>query len=214
MPLRILVVSATPAESDVLKNIDGFDLASVVTGVGTVATAWALTRYLNSGQRPDLAINIGIAGSYNTDIPVGEVVVPGSDCLADEGIEERSGFLTLAESGLRDPDGFPFRAGRLWADEFPVPAATESLRKVKAITVNTATGSQETIKRLSEKYNPDIETMEGAAFFYVCIREKMPFLALRAVSNLVEPRDRDKWNIPLALHNLKNKLREVLLLIN
>ena len=64
-----------------------------------------------------------------------------------------------------------------------------------------------------EKYHPDIETMEGAAFFYVCSREKIPFMALRAVSNIVEPRDREKWNIELALANLSVKLNEVSLLL-
>jgi len=52
--------------------------------------------------------------------------------------------------------------------------------------------------------------MEGATFFYICIREKIPFLALRAVSNKVEPRNRDNWNITLALNNLSEKLYEVI----
>jgi futalosine hydrolase len=55
--------------------------------------------------------------------------------------------------------------------------------------------------------------MEGAAFFYVCSKENIPFLALRAVSNRVEPRDKAKWNIPLALKNLSDELGKVLLTI-
>jgi futalosine hydrolase len=54
--------------------------------------------------------------------------------------------------------------------------------------------------------------MEGAAFFYICSRENIPFLALRAVSNKVGPRDKEKWNIRLALDCLSEKLKEVLLL--
>ena len=53
--------------------------------------------------------------------------------------------------------------------------------------------------------------MEGATFFYICSREKIPFLALRAISNRVELRNRNKWNIPLALDNLSEKLNEVIL---
>lgn len=212
MPLRILVVSATPAESEILKAINGVDLIPVVTGVGTVATAWTLTRYLCGGQLPDLAINIGIAGSFNIDLKPGDVVMPVSDCIADAGVEDRSGFLSLSEAGLQDPDELPFRAGRIMAENRFVSEASEILRPVSAITVNTATGSLQTIARLSGKYNPDIETMEGAAFFYVCSREKVPFMALRAVSNMVEPRNREKWNIALALANLSAKLNEVLLL--
>jgi len=61
------------------------------------------------------------------------------------------------------------------------------------------------------KFNPDIETMEGATFFYICSMENIPFLALRAISNRVEKRNRDNWNITLALKNLSEKLNDVLL---
>lgn len=212
MPLRILAVSATQAESEVLKVINGVDIIPLVTGVGSVATAWTLTRYLCHEQLPDLAINIGIAGSFNSDIQLGDVVGPVSDCFADSGVEERSGFLSLSEAGLQDPDEIPFSSGKIIAENRFVSAASEILRPVSSITVNTATGSLKTIARLRGKYHPDIETMEGAAFFYVCSREKIPFMALRAVSNMVEPRDREKWNIELALANLSVKLNEVLLL--
>jgi futalosine hydrolase len=83
------------------------------------------------------------------------------------------------------------------------------LKPVDAITVNMATGSDTTRQRLIEKYDPDIETMEGAAFFYICAMENIPFIALRSVSNKVEIRNTYKWNIPVALENLAIKLDEV-----
>jgi futalosine hydrolase len=64
---------------------------------------------------------------------------------------------------------------------------------------------------LLEKFNPDIETMEGATFFYICSLENIPFLALRAISNKVERRNKINWKIALALNNLSEKLKEVLL---
>jgi futalosine hydrolase len=87
------------------------------------------------------------------------------------------------------------------------------MRPVQAVTVNSATGSETTRERLLNKYNPDIETMEGATFFYICSRGKLPFMALRSISNRVELRNKDKWNIPLALSNLSEKLREFLLMV-
>jgi futalosine hydrolase len=223
MPLKILFVTATSSEADTLKMIPGMqiihegfsfegnEIFPLVTGVGSVATAWAMTKQFSSGFKPDLAINIGIAGSFRDDLPTGEVVVPVSDCFADAGVETRNGFLTLAEAGLVDPDAFPFRSGRIFSDNGFVSRAVKLLRPVNAITVNTATGLQSNIKMISERYHPDIETMEGAAFFYVCSKENVPFLAIRAVSNRVEPRNRKKWNIPLAINNLSENLREVLL---
>jgi futalosine hydrolase len=88
--------------------------------------------------------------------------------------------------------------------------ASGTIRSVNAVTVSTVTGSLETAGRLMRKYDPDIETMEGAAFFFVCSREAVPFIALRAVSNRVGIRDRGSWNIPLALENLTLVLENLL----
>jgi futalosine hydrolase len=224
MSLRILLVTATQAEADTLKIIKGIkeilegysfgacEINPLVTGVGSVSTAWAMTKWIASGLKPDLALNIGIAGSYSNELIPGDVVVPVSDCFADAGVDTGKSFLTLAEAGLEDPDRFPFRGGRIIAENRFVKKALELLRPANAVTVNTATGRPDSIKMITERYHPDIETMEGAAFFYVCSKEKIPFLALRSVSNRVGPRDKDKWNIHLALDNLSEKLKEVLLL--
>ena len=224
MPLRILFVTATTAEAEILNLIPGIkstpegisfrnhEISTLVTGVGSIATAWAMTKRFSSGFKPDLAINAGIAGSFRDDLPAGEVVIPASDCFADAGIDTGKGFLTLAEAGLEDPDQYPFRGGRIIAENKYFKKATGLLKPVKAITVNTSTGSTETIERLVSKYNPDIETMEGATFFYICSREEIPFLALRSISNRVEPRNREKWDIRLALNKLQIQLKEVLLL--
>ncbi len=223
--MKIAVVSATEAEADTLKSIRGMaddrgtfrfagtEVTLIISGVGSIATAWAITKLLSTGFHPDLAINIGIAGSYNNSIKLGEVVMPVTDCFADAGIDTGSGFLTLGEAGLEDPDRFPFRNGRIHSENRFLATVSKVVKPVNAITVNTATGSAENIARLVKKYNPDIETMEGAAFFYICSRGNIPFLALRSVSNQVEPRNRSKWNIPLALENLSEKLWEVLILL-
>jgi futalosine hydrolase len=227
MSMKITVVSATETEAGALKSIRGItfgngiyrfagadaEISLIVAGVGSVATAWAVSKHISSGFQPELAINIGIAGTYNDTIGMGEVVMPVTDCFADAGIDTGDNFLTLGEAGLEDPDSFPFRNGRIWSENRFVTKVSKAVRSVNAITVNTATGSEENTGRLLKKYNPDIETMEGAAFFYICSRGNIPFLALRSVSNKVGPRDKSSWNIPLALENLSEKLREVLPLL-
>jgi futalosine hydrolase len=221
--MRVLIIAATEAEASALKRIkglrtsgDGFllgdhEISVLITGVGSVATSWEMAKWLSANPTPDLAINIGIAGSYREEIKNGDVVVLVEDCFADAGIEDGSRFLTLAEAGLSDPDKFPFKKGKIEAGNSFVTETIKMMMPVKAITVNTASGSQQTIDRLIKKYNPDIETMEGATFFYICSGEKIPFLALRSISNRVEPRNKDNWNISLALDNLSEKLKHLLL---
>jgi futalosine hydrolase len=220
IPFKVLLVTATSAEADAVRKIavssysgDGFSLGNslinlLITGVGSIATSWAMTKWLSSNSKPDLALNIGIAGSYKDDIKIGEVVVPVSDCFADAGVETGNGFITLTEAGLEDPCRFPFREGRIIAESEFVRMAVRKIKPVTAVTVNTASGSEATIARIIKKFNPDIETMEGATFFYICSMAEIPFLAIRSVSNRVEARNKDNWNIPLALDNLSEKFRE------
>ena len=223
MSLRILYVTATKSESESLQKIKGaipvnggylignLELIPLIAGVGTFSTFWALKQWISANGKPDLAINGGIAGSYKDEFKIGDVVAPVSDCFADAGIEDGDKFLTLFEAGLMSPDESPFREGLLWADIKYRLKMESILKHVRAVTVNTATGSEITKIKLLKKYNPDIETMEGAAFFYICAKENIPFLALRAISNMVELRDKRNWNISLALENLSETLREVLI---
>jgi futalosine hydrolase len=226
MSLKILLVTATQEEGEAFRKItgvnvlpagfsyEGYDIDHLVTGVGGAATAWSLAKWFASNPKPDLVLNAGIAGSYRGDIKNGEVVIPVSDCFADAGIETGSGFQTLFDAGIDDPDRFPFTNGKIIADNEFIDLAVQRFRKVSAITVGTATGSLPTIEKLVSKFNPDIETMEGATFFYICSGEKVPFLAIRAVSNRVEPRNRNKWDIPLAIENLSDGLKEFILMID
>ena len=223
MSFKILYVTATIPEAEALKRISGImslmggyrfrnlEISVLVTGVGSAATAWGIKQWVIENGKPDLAINGGIAGSYKDEVAIGDVVMPVSDCFADSGIEDGENFLTLSEAGLSGADEFPFQNGLLHTDARYSIQMKSLLKSVKAITVNTATGSESTKIKLINKYNPDIETMEGATFFYICARENIPFLALRAISNRVEPRDKSKWNIPLALDRLSEKLNEVLI---
>ena len=220
MPVNVLLVTATITEAAVIKGFTGKDktggtvcfgnvcIRILVTGVGSVATSWEMTKWLSSNSRPDLAINAGIAGSYRADIKPGDVVMPVSDCFADAGIESDNGFLTLSEAGLEDADKFPFKNGKIFAGNRFVQKAGRIIKPVTAITVNTASGYESTIARLRKKYDPDIETMEGATFFYICSSANVPFMGLRAISNMVEPRNRSHWNIPLALENLSEIFEE------
>jgi futalosine hydrolase len=221
MPVKILYITATLQESDTLQKIreklkvngdpGKFELNLLVSGVGSIATAWNLKRWIESNGKPDLAINGGIAGSFRDELIPGDVVLPLTDCFADSGIEDGNDFLTLSEAGLISADEFPYKNGMLYADPWYINKIKNILKPVIAITVNTATGSESTRNRLIKKFNPDIETMEGATFFYICSRENIPFLAVRAISNKVELRNKNKWNIPLALNNLSEKLVDVLL---
>jgi futalosine hydrolase len=222
MSIKLLYVTATSSEADVLKKIRGmmpvtggyrfgnFDISLLVTGVGSISTAWEMKQWISVNEKPDFALNAGIAGSYKDEFDLGDVVMPVTDCFADAGIDDGGNFLTLSEAGLTSANEFPYCNGFLYADSRYSVQMKRLLKPVRAITVNTATGSEAGRIKLVQKFNPDIETMEGATFFYICAKENIPFLALRAISNRVESRNKHNWNIALALKNLSGKINEVL----
>jgi futalosine hydrolase len=225
MALNVLLVVATDEEAEAFRKIpeiisckNGFllgrcEISLLVAGVGSTATSWAMTKWLSSNRKPDLAINIGIAGSFRDDILIGDVVVPVSDCFANEAIETEYVINAAEETSFAGTGKFPFTGGKIVANNKYCSLALQIMRPASAITVNSATGTEAAIEILLKKYNPHIETMEGATFFYLCSGGKLPFMAIRSISNKVEPRNKDKWNIPLALINLSEKLKEFLLMI-
>lgn len=219
---RILYVTATEAEAVVLRDnaclsyygnniyrYGSYELVLLTAGIGSVPTSWSMMKWLSENGKPDLAINAGIAGSFHEGIKPGMVVLPVSEIIADAGIEDNGKFLSLQEAGLADPEEFPYKGGVLAADMELLNDL--NYLKVRGLTVGMATGSETTRERLINLYNPDIETMEGASFFYICLRENVPFIALRAISNYVGPRNRKEWKIEMALENLKGTLNDVII---
>jgi futalosine hydrolase len=197
--MRVLVVAATEEEVKGVRNLAGIDF--LLTGVGMTGTAYWLMKKI-AFYKYDLAINIGLAGSFREEIEIGEVVTVVSDTFADIGAEDGVNFLPVFEIGLQDKDQFPFQKGKLKPDFLNSYPKLKPLKEVNAITVNTVHGNETSIEKTIQKFNPDIESMEGAAFFYVCMMENIPCIQLRAISNKVERRNRSNWNIDLAIKNL------------
>ena len=180
----------------------------LITGIGMTFTSFEMGKQL-AVDTYDLAIDAGICGSFNPSIGLGSVVNVTEDCFSELGGEDKDRFLTLFQLGLLDPDKYPFREGKLINDSIIRSGTITGLKKVKGITVNTITGSKLSIEKVRSLFNPDIESMEGAAFLFACLSEKIPCAQIRSVSNFVDMRDKSQWNMELALRNLNDVLLEI-----
>jgi futalosine hydrolase len=80
--------------------------------------------------------------------------------------------------------------------------ALKSLPAVSGITVNTVHGNERSIAVVVSRFAPQVESMEGAAFMHACLISHVPFAQVRAVSNIVEKRNREVWNLGEAIGNL------------
>jgi futalosine hydrolase len=219
--MQILIVSATAFEVEILRQHlvaqmipygklsfqkGANSLEFLISGVGVPATIFHLSQHL-SKKRYDLVVNAGIAGAFNMEVELGSVFQVIEDRFADLGIEERDGtFRDLFDIELAEPDIPPYQGGRFVQSQ---GSGFNFLPQAKGITVNKVHGTAATIQAIREKYQPDLESMEGAGVFYCCHSLGIPCLQIRAVSNHVEPRRRDRWNIPLAIENLNQTLIEM-----
>jgi futalosine hydrolase len=215
--MKILVVAATRFEiSNVMQKMDDVrnlesdlifcrykehEVDFLITGVGMVATSYFTAKAVNDSY--DFAINAGICGSFNKNLELGDVVNICEDTFAELGAEDDDKFLSLEEMQLPGISKVINNNGAL----HPV---IESLPKVNGITVNTTHGNEKSIAKVYERFHPYVESMEGAAFMFVCEQEGIPYVQLRAVSNYVEKRNRNAWNISLAIEKMNEKLMEVL----
>jgi len=221
--MHILIVAATEAEISLLISNFGFSISNLdkenlyfaspsskdkseiehskfeilITGVGMVATAFALGTHLATNKY-DLVINLGIAGSFDRNIALGDVVEVIEDTFSELGAEDDDCFLSLTTLGFGEitykPNGHPFL----------------NIKQVKAITVNKVHGNEASIDKIVERLNPQLESMEGAAVFYACRQASVACVQIRAVSNYVEKRNRDAWKIGLAVKNLNTFAAELL----
>lgn len=212
--MKILIVSATQFEVNPLLNFLGIavpspginnanmdfedkDIQVLITGVGMVNTAFMMGRHINSLY--DLVINVGVCGAFDKQLDLGQLVHVTTDILSEMGAEDGEEFLTYDQLNLPGQHIFSenFNISIPWID---------SLKKVKGITVNTVHGNEVTIEKVNQLYQPDVESMEGAAFFAGCVRAGGDFIQIRAISNYVEKRDKSKWQMPLAIKNLNDFL--------
>lgn len=210
--MKILIVAATYAElapfmnhlelkgiPDEAVQFNAHQLRFLVTGAGMVATAYALGKAFSQDQY-DLALNVGIAGSFSRKLHIGELVEINQDVFAELGAEDDEDFISLEELELGETQYGSSYNGELQT----------LLKRVKGITVNKVHGNENSIEETVEMFTPKTESMEGAAFFYACEEAEVPSLQVRAISNYVERRNKDNWNIPLAIGNLNKWLVEFL----
>ncbi len=212
--MKILIVSATQFEVKPLLDFLGIavpspgmnnanmdfedkDIQLLITGVGMVNTAFMMGRYINNLY--DLVINVGVCGAFDKQLELGQLVHVTSDILSEMGAENGEEFLTYDQLNLPGQ--------HIFSENHNVSSPLiDSLKKVKGITVNTVHGNEINIKKVQELYHPEVESMEGAAFFAGCVRAGGDFIQIRAVSNYVEKRDKSKWQMPLAIKNLNDFL--------
>lgn len=211
--MNCLLISATSLEiskfiqhcrnSDKLDYID-LQLDFLITGVGMLNTTYALMKHIEH-KKPDVVIDAGIAGTFSKKHMPGTVVVVKNEMLADLGVDEKNGYKDVFDLKLLPQNQIPFTKKKLINSHIEFLERT-SLAQVNSISVNQITTSKKKAELYQKKYKAAIENMEGAAVHYVCLREKIPFLQIRSISNFVGDRNKKNWKLKEAVNNLNSEL--------
>jgi futalosine hydrolase len=200
-PMNVLVIAATEKEltgiTENTFNGTSLVLQTAVTGVGLLPSTYAIMQLIGR-SKPDLVIQVGIAGSFNPSLELGTAVTVEREILADIGVFEKDGYRDIFELGLAGNNMPPFEQGAIVNHHDNLIEAA-SLPTVSAVSVNEISTHPQKIALFAEKYKASIESMEGAALHYVCALQEIPFIQIRGISNLVGERDKTNWKIPEAL---------------
>lgn len=208
--MRILLTAATKFEiGPFCAENKAFDV--LITGVGVPSTLYLLQKTIHQIQ-PDLVIQAGIAGSFSTIHPLGEVVLVKQDAFGDIGTEQKEQFTPIFKSGFADKNEFPYTDG--WLINPSSLFSRSNLRVVRAITVNKVSDSLLQKQQSLSNFSPEIESMEGAALHLVGLHENIPFMQIRSISNFVGERDKSKWKMQEAITNLNTELKKIIELVS
>ncbi len=156
---------------------------------------------------------MGSAGSFDIEIEKGSLVVVEREYFGDTGVEEQLVFKDVFDLQLEDENKYPFTQKALINKQIDFYNFLK-LPIVSGITVNEVSTSKDRIELLRQKYNPTIETMEGAALHYVCLQTQTPFLQIRAISNYIGERDKTQWEIKKSIDALCESVKNYLEIIN
>lgn len=182
----------------------------LITGMGMMQTATHLAIYAMKHDR-DIYIDTGVAGAFNRDLQIGEVVQVISETYGDFGVEDGDEFKDFYDLGFLEKKEDEFEHGFLRPyGDLLLHEGLSHLGKASSLTVNKVHGKEETIAMIMKKYPADIENMEGLAFFNVLNELKKSCIEIRSISNYVERRNKENWDLPLSVKNLNKELIQFL----
>ncbi|MFZ6674824.1 hypothetical protein [Undibacterium sp. Xuan67W] len=192
--MKITVLFPTQTEASLFQR-DG--VHTIISGVGLTATTMATLKAIQSDQ-PDILILAGIAGVYeHSSLKLFDVVLIESELEADLGFFTANGFVHMAHL----PIAMEFeRRHTLHCPHVPVHTP---FKRATSLSLNAA------LAPFVDTSNVDIENMEGAAFFHVCLVENQRFLELRAISNMAKIGD-DNWDMTTSVQALTDGLHKLI----
>ncbi len=234
MPDTLLILTATAYEQQRLRDslqevttqrrghrvwvrgmIGTRSVVLIETGIGAVNTAQALTVALQVID-PERVLQIGIGGAYlGSGLDKGDLALASEENYGDLGVVAPDGWFPADEIGIpvlsADRDyynTYPLDSKLVDNSQHILEQSGECVVQGPFVTVQQCTGRVDIGNELAARFNAICENMEGVAAAHVCTLYTVPFLELRAISNRVEDRNKDAWDIPRAVQRVQIAARK------
>lgn len=203
--MSILITAATSREMQAYIDTEkeqeqiGEQICRLVTGVGPVETTLSLAGILQRKSTIDCVINFGIAGAYlendtSVQAELLDLCLAEQEFFGDLGIQLADTVEPLQED-LPVQDHFVLDSGLLSTAGHLLRDAGYSYTLGAFVTVSCASGTLHRGNQLGRQFHGLCENMEGAAVARVCQEFSLPCLEIRCISNMVEDRDQEKWQL-------------------
>lgn len=196
----------------------------LASGIGKTNASHATTILIEKFS-PGVIIHFGVGGAYpSSNLKTGDIAVAEKEIYGDEGVCLKDGFHTSETIGIP----FLVKGKKKYSNEFPLDKKllTKALKsfsliarhsslvtKIKSgtfVTVSTCTGTLKRAKKLEKRFHAICENMEGTAVAHICRLYGIPMVEIRGISNIVEDRNKKKWNLKLAAENCQKMVMEFL----
>lgn len=198
-------------------RLDGAPVIVFPAGMGKTNAAHGLTALLETRTVRGV-VGFGVAGAYpGSGLAVGDVALASRAVYGDDGVDAPGGWLSTEAIGIpliEAGDGRTFN--EIVLDAVLVDRARAALgaagidaRVGPFVTVSACSGTSARGEELTTRFGALCEGMEGAALAHVAAIYRVPFLELRAVSNLVEDRDLSRWRLAEAAEAAQHAVRVV-----
>ncbi|HEY0298226.1 MAG TPA: futalosine hydrolase [Arachidicoccus sp.] len=214
--MKIVITSATQLEVRPLKElVENHTVKNIhfhTCGVGILQSCFSIQKMIVE-EKPDFIIQAGIAGAYDEHCSLGDVVIVNEEIAGSCGVEENGEWKDMFDLNLSEKNNFPFENMGL-GNPFLTKYNLLHLPEVKALTVDEITTNKSRIAILKNKYNPFIESMEGASLHYCALQYNTAFIQIRGVSNIVGERDKKCWKMKDSVLNVCQKAFELIRLLN
>ena len=199
-----LVTAATVFEMEAFLRAcsSGVSCEQLITGVGPVEAAVQLTAHLaKTSASFQGVINLGVGGAYCRDqggADLLDICLAEREVLGDLGICYGDAVEPLRGESFEILDMFSLDNHLLTQAESLLTSGKVAYKRGPFVTVSCVSGSRQRGVLLARQHRALCENMEGAAVARACQQFGLPLLELRCISNLVEDRNLQNWQLKKA----------------